>query len=179
MCATLALVGATFPPDHRLEADRAAIVDLSRLWVSVVAKRDPALATLVSSKSEAHYGRLKRFALQADSEALQELHPTDQLQVLFFRLMIEPAALQSMTAGEVLFFAVQQGMIGVDLRRSDELREVIVTGDAARGRLYKFGRDDRADRGLQYFAREDGEWRIDLMELRSFWAPLAEALEAE
>ena len=27
--------------------------------------------------------------------------------------------------------------------------------------------------------KEDGEWRIDLMELRSFWAPLAEALEAE
>ena len=27
--------------------------------------------------------------------------------------------------------------------------------------------------------KEDGDWRIDVMEMRSFWAPLAEALEAE
>lgn len=27
--------------------------------------------------------------------------------------------------------------------------------------------------------KEDGDWRIDVMELRSFWTPLADALEAE
>lgn len=160
--ATLALAGASYTADYGHEADRSAIVDLSARWTAAVANRDPAFAELVSSRSEAHYRRLKHFALHADSGTLQDLPPTDQLQALFFRLMIEPTALQGMTVRDILLFAVDRGMIGQDLRASDELREVVVTGDLAQGRLYKFGRDDRADRGLQYFEREDRGWRVDL-----------------
>ena len=58
--------------------------------------------------------------------------------------------------------AVERQWIGQDLRRSDALREVVVEGDTATGRLYKFGREDRPDRGRQYFIRENGEWRVDL-----------------
>ncbi len=160
--ATLALAGARYAAERGPEADRSAIVALSTRWVAAVANHDPAFPELVSSRSEAHYRRLKHFALHADSETLRDLSPTDQLQALFFRLMIEPAALRGMTVPEILLFAVDRGMIGQDLRASDELREVVVTGDLAQGRLYKFGRDDRADRSLQYFERENGEWRIDL-----------------
>lgn len=142
--------------------ERAAVTELSDRWVTAVASGDPALTDWVSSSSEAHYASLKEHALQADAGRLEDLHPTDQLQALFFRLMLDRVELQAMSPRDLLVFAVEQGMIGSDLRRSDELREVAVSGNFAQGRLYKFGLDDRADRGLQYFEREDGGWRVDI-----------------
>jgi hypothetical protein len=67
-----------------------------------------------------------------------------------------------MSGREILLHAVRERWIGQNLRRSDELREVSVAGARATGRLYKFGRQDRPDRGRQYFLRENGEWRVDL-----------------
>ena len=156
----LAVLACNVESDH--EAERSAVIDLSARWVATVANRDPAFIELVSSASAAHYEKLKHFALHAEASELEDLHPTDQLQALFFRLMLDPVELQSMSPHDVLVFAIAQGMIGSDLRRSDELRDVVVMEDIAQGRLYKFGRDDRSDRGLQYFEREDGAWRIDL-----------------
>ena len=48
------------------------------------------------------------------------------------------------------------------MRRTDELRDVNVQGDTSTGRLFKFGLDDRPDRGRQYFSYEDGRWRVQL-----------------
>jgi len=63
---------------------------------------------------------------------------------------------------ELLHFALERGLVGMDLRASDELREIVVASDRAQGRLYKFGLDARPDRGLQHFVREEGAWRVEL-----------------
>ncbi len=158
----LVFVGTTEARDEKRDADKQEIVELSQRWRTAVASRDPALVEVVSSPSKAHYRELKHAALHADSDTLRRLPPTDQLQALFFRLMLEPGELDSMSAGELILFAVKEGMIGVDLRKTDELRELSIQGEFAQGRLYKFGLDERPDRGLQYFEYEQGQWRINL-----------------
>jgi len=158
----LVLAGATRALSGGVGDAQKEIVDLSERWRTAVSSRNPALSGLVSSASESHYRNLKHMALHGEAGALQDLHPTDQLQALFFRTMLDPMELQAMSPREVIAFAVSTGMIGSDLRKTDELREVVVTGKSAQGRLYKFGRDDRPDRGLQYFEHEEGAWRIDL-----------------
>ena len=158
----LVFVGTTEARDEKRDADKQEIVELSQRWRTAVTSRDPALVEVVSSPSKAHYRELKHAALHADSDTLRRLPPTDQLQALFFRLMLEPGELDSMSAGELILFAVKEGMIGVDLRKTDELRELSIQGEFAQGRLYKFGLDERPDRGLQYFEYEQGQWRINL-----------------
>jgi type II secretory pathway component PulC len=106
------------------------------------------------------------------------LDPIDQLQVMFLRLMLEPEVLQAMNGRELLAFALERGLIGGDLRRSDVLGEIVVGSNSAQGRLYKFGHANRLDRGLQYFALESGGWRIDLRgELERLRAEFASFLE--
>ncbi len=161
LATVLALLLATPSPASHVD-DHGAIEELASQWVERVHGRDASLASLVSREGRRHYGRLRDLALRADANELQRLPIVDQLQTIFLRIMLEPEELESMDESELLFFAVSQGFIGADLRRSDALREISVEGDRAQGRLYKFGLSDRPEQGLQYFVREDGLWRVEL-----------------
>ncbi len=159
VCNTVsAVVSATALPMQ----DEAAITQLAQRWGAAVAAHDGASLALLSANSQAYYSRLQQLALQADAATLQGLEPIEQLQVLFLRLMLEQEQLQAMDARQLFTFALERGLVGQDLRASDALRELTINGDAAQGRLYKFGRDDWPDRDLQYFVREEGVWRVDL-----------------
>jgi hypothetical protein len=156
----LCLALVTGGPD--LDRDESELVALSSRWVSAVANRDPGFFDLLDSSAAEYYQHLRDVALHGEVPVLDALEPTDQLQVLFLRLAIDANQLHEMSGREILVRAIDEQWIGQDLRRTDELREVAVEGDTATGRLYKFGRDDRRDRGRQYFRRENGEWRVDL-----------------
>jgi type II secretory pathway component PulC len=143
-------------------SDVAAVRQVAARWVKAVSARDPACFDLLSRSGRAYYPRMRQLALRADAGELLSLHPVDQLQVLFLRGMLSPTELEAMSERELLVFALEQGFIGADLRAQDALREVVTDSGEARGRLYKFGRDERPDRGLQYFVREDRGWRVDL-----------------
>lgn len=144
------------------ESDRTEIEELAARWVDVVASRDPASYSLLSSGGQAYYPRMREIALYADAEQLRELDSIDQLQAMLLRTLLEPDILESMNAAALLIFAIEHGLVGMDLRALDTLREIAIAGDAATGRLYKFGSDHRPDRSLQYFVREQGSWRIEL-----------------
>ena len=146
----------------KLERDQAEIVALSSRWVSAVAARDPAFVDLLGASAVEHYQRLRDVAFRGGVTELDALGPMDQLQTLFLRLTVDGDQLPEMSGREILVRAVDEHWIGQDLRRTDELREVVVEGNRATGRLYKFGQDDRPDRGRQYFVRESGGWRVDL-----------------
>lgn len=142
--------------------DEPEIISLSSRWVTAVASRSPSFVDLLSTSSASYYEEIRDVALQGGASELNALKPTDQLQALFLRLTIDPGKLRQMSGRELVTRAVAEGWIGQDLRRTDELREVSLQGDTATGRLYKFGQDDRPDRGRQHFVREGGEWRVDL-----------------
>lgn len=144
------------------EGSEAALVELATRWARAVTSETPEVETLVSEGSAAYYAGLADAALHASAARLDTLHPVDQLQVLFLRASLDVSELRTRSGRQILRHAIEQGWIGQDLRVSDDLREVVVDGDRARGRLYKFGRDDRPDRGLQYFVREQDRWRVDI-----------------
>jgi len=142
--------------------DQTAIIQLAVRWSAAAAAHDGTGLALLSAASRVYYPHLQQLALHADAPTLLQLEPIEQLQVLFLRLLPEPDQLQAMDAQQLLAFALQRGLIGQDLRDSDTLRELAIAENSAQGRLYKFGRDDWPDRSLQYFVREEGNWRIDL-----------------
>jgi len=160
LMGSIGLFLAKGAPD--LDRDESELVALSSRWVAAVADRDPGFVDLLSARAAEHYQHLRDVALHGEVPVLDALEPTDQLQVLFLRLAIDINQLHEMSGREILARAIDEQWIGQDLRRTDELREVVVEGDTATGRLYKFGREDRPDRGLQYFSRENGEWLVDL-----------------
>jgi len=147
-----------------------AVVDTERkittameLWLAAVAEKQTGnLAKLVDAESEAYYLRLRNLALTADAEGLSRLSEVDQLQVMFFRLMVDAQQLRTMSAQQLLAFAVEKGFIGMELRLADQLVEIQVSGDTATGRLLKFGRADRPDPYLQYFVKAGGIWQVSL-----------------
>ena len=155
-------VSTAVPDTNTLQQDAAALSQLAARWRAAAVAHDGASLALLSADSQQYYSRLQQLALYADAATLQEREPIEQLQVLFLRLMLEPRQLQAMNGQQLLAFALECGLLGQDLRKSDALREITITGNSAQGRLYKFGRDDWPDRSLQYFVREEGDWRIDL-----------------
>jgi len=162
--AAVALVIIPLTGDSRIaELDsRDAIAALSSQWVRAVHRRDPALGDFVSADGRAHYATLRDLALFADPAQLETLHPTEQLQVLFLRHLAVRGRLQEMSDSEILYFSVSEGLLGMDLRSNDVLRDIVVEGDRAQGTLYKFGSPERPDRGRQTFVRAGGVWRVDL-----------------
>lgn len=156
----LAVVGTGVSAPGR--DDTGEVTRLATLWVEAVSTRDPAGFDMLSHAGKAYYPRMRQLALSADAEALQLLHTADQLQVLLLRGMLEPAELRSMSDPALFRFALEQGFIGANLRSADVLREVVAGSNEAHGRLFKFGLDARPERGLQYFVREQDEWRVEL-----------------
>ena len=143
----------TLPAERQIELLMAS-------WIGAVAeKKADDLIPLVDSQSESYYLRIKELALSGEAGELAALSEVDQLQVMFFRLMIEQEQLRRMTARQLLAFAVEKGFIGMELRHADLLGEIRVTGDTATGRLFKFGKSDRPDRYLQHFVKEQGVWQ--------------------
>jgi len=151
--------GAAWAEDR---GDHVAIERLASDWVAAVASRDDSFISLLSSHGRAYYPRMKEIALHANTDQLQALDMVDQLQAMLLRLMLDPETLQAMDERALLIFAVEHGLMGMDLRARDELREIVISADGAQGRLYKFGEDERRDRSLQYFVRENGTWHVEL-----------------
>jgi len=146
-----------------LSADQTALRTTMQHWTNAVVDEDKdELSKVLSRDSLAFYTDLKELALRGNSEQLAALDFPDQMQVLLLRSMVKPVALEEMAADDVVLFAVKKGMIGVNLRKSDVLAEIVIDGDTARGRLHKFGDPAKPDRYSQYFVREDGGWRVQI-----------------
>lgn len=132
-------------------------------WIAAVTGKTSAdLVNLVDFDSALYYLRLRDLALTANADELSQLSEVDQLQVMFFRLMVDGQQLRIMSAQQLLAFAVEKGFIGMELRRGDLLDDIRFSDDTATGRLLKFGRADRPDRYRQYLVKEQGGWRVSL-----------------
>ena len=132
-------------------------------WITAVAEKQAvSFSNLVDSSSERYYLRLRDHAISTDAEDLLQLSEVDQLQVMFFRLMVDAQQLRDMNAQQLIAFAVEKGFIGMELRHADRLGEIRISGDTATGRLFKFGLTDRPDRYIQHFVKEQGVWQVSL-----------------
>jgi hypothetical protein len=159
---TLLLLGAAARTDPGSALEPEPVAEAAARWVAAVHRQEPAFVELMSRDARAYYPRLREHALRAEARSLQSLPFDEQLQVLFLRHLASPDALASMDEEELILFAREQGLFGMNLRSHDTLEEIRVEGDRAQGRLAKFGRLDRLESGLQYLVREGGVWKVEL-----------------
>src|SRR5690606_23706147 len=102
-------------------------------------------------------------ALTLDRDGLRAIHLSDRIYTLLLRHTLQPAALQEMSGGEVVAYAVPAGWIGREGANRLELGHYRVEGDAASGTILH--PDGRPTEFTIAFAREEGRWLLDLVAL--------------
>ena len=163
MAALLAFAtasGASLPADSSVQQ---GIRQVMSAWINAAHKGDKsAVAALLDDAGHRYFHDIRELALHGTVKELAELHEVDQLQALFFRLMIDGDELAAMDVQAMVAFALDNGLIGMELRRSDVLSELEIDGDHASGRLLKLGQSSRPDPYRQYFVRENESWRVSI-----------------
>src|SRR3546814_4519060 len=79
-------------------------------------------------------------ALTLDRDGLHGIHLSDRIYALLLRHTLQPAALEGMSGGEVVAYAVGAGWIGRDGANRLELGDYRIEGDAASGTILQIGR---------------------------------------
>ena len=127
---------------------------------AILAGNGAKAAELVSRETLAFYDETRRLALFGDAEALQEQSLVTQIQILTFRLRVPPEKLESLSAKELVAYAIDQGWIGKDSVLQLQPGTVHAEGDVALLKVVVDGKE--VDIGFR-LEREEGTWRLNLL----------------
>lgn len=119
-------------------------------------------AELVTERTRTLYRGFADSALTLDKPGLDGLHVMDRISVMQLRHQMTRQQLESMSGGEIVAYAVDQGWIGKDGAARLQVGDFIVQGDSASAPV--LGGDGEETLLRMRFAREDGLWRFDLVE---------------
>lgn len=120
-------------------------------------------AELVTQRTHALYRGFADSALRLDKPRLDELHVMDRMSVMQLRHQMTRQQLESMSGGEIVAYAVDNGWIGKDGAARLQVGDFTVEGDSASAPI--LGGDGKETLLRMRFAREDGLWRLDLVEM--------------
>jgi len=127
-----------------------------------------AAADLVTRSSRDFYRKAADHALTLDKTGLERLHVLDRLTVMQLRHEMSRAQLESMDGRQIVAYAVDQGWIGRDSAASLQVGTFAVDGDNATAPVISNGQETPL---LLHFAREDGGWRLDLVQMMELSRP--------
>lgn len=122
-----------------------------------------AAAEVVTQSSRDYFRSLADQALTLDRAGLHELHLTDRLYALLLRHDLDRQTLQSMTGGEVVSYAVDEGWIGRSGASQLRLGHYEIDGDRASGVILQ--PDGMQSTFKMEFVKEGGRWLLDLVAL--------------
>lgn len=120
-------------------------------------------ASAVTQGSRDRYRLYADQALTLDRQGLNQLHTADRVTVMLLRHSLDRRQLKSMTGGEIIAYAVDQGWIDKDSASRIRLGDFAVKDDFASAAL--LGNGGEVSPFRLEFLREDGEWRLDLAEM--------------
>lgn len=120
-------------------------------------------ANAVTQGSRDYYRAYADQALTLDRQGLKQLHVADRVTVMLLRHSLDRQQLESMTGGEIIAYAVEQGWIDKESTARIRLGDYAVQGDFASAAL--LGKDGAASPFKLEFLMEDGQWRLDLAEM--------------
>ena len=164
---------AVFPgaADASEEERLSATFDAYR--VAVLNGRGSAAADLVTGETIAYYQSSRDDALTLSRAELETRPIIDQIQILSLRQYLDAAELQGMDGRGLFIWAVDEGLVGEEGVRRIELTDFSIRDNDATGLVSAGGK--RSTFRFR-FAREDGEWRLDLL---SVMAPVSSVMEAQ
>lgn len=118
-------------------------------------------AGLVAGKTIQYYNALIGLVLEADSGKLILTGPLEKFTVLAIRQTVDWKILRTMEGKDLFAYAIANGMIGKGISKTT-IGNIELKNDAlARAELLIEGKQTNK---FTYFYREEGRWRVDLME---------------
>lgn len=161
--ALLTLLGviaqaAPSPPD--------ALRQLYADYNAALMSRDGSTASsFLHSNIVAGYGETLLLARAATRDEMQRAPAHKKLIALYLRAAAPPEDIAAMKdARDVVVFMVRTGALRSDAQMSMDLRDFTVSGDEAFAWLHAAGRNTNL---RLRFAKEAGEWKIDLTDLNA------------
>ena len=145
-----------------------------RYRAAVTARDGAAALALVTAGSIAHQDRLRALALTATPAEVAALPPADRLMVLRLRHEFTAEELRPLTGAELIRIAVEEAWSSPKVLAPLTVAGVEQVGEVTTLRVERAGEPVPMRLLLR---REDGSWRLDLVELaRGSDAALAETL---
>lgn len=130
---------------------------------SILAGDGAAAAALVTQRTHALYRGFADGALTLDKPGLDGLPVMDRMSVLQLRHQMTRQQLESMSGSEIVAYAVDHGWIGKDGAARLQVGHFTVDGSSATAPI--LGGDGKETLLRMRFTREEGIWRLDLVEL--------------
>ncbi|PPK87360.1 hypothetical protein CLV84_0300 [Neolewinella xylanilytica] len=112
----------------------------------------------VDSRTLAYYGDMLEKTRTADSATVDALPIMDKLMVLAIRHRTSHADLLRFDAEKLFVYAIEQGMVGKSSVMHNEIGEVELDGNYARGKLVVNGTPAPA----HFDFYDEGGWKVDL-----------------
>jgi hypothetical protein len=122
-------------------------------------------ASRVTNATHEYFGELRTLALEAERAHLETLVLERVFSVLLFRARLSRAELERMTGRDLYAHAVAKGWVGKNDTGALGIGDVEVIGDSASAMSTKVD----VPTGLKlHFIRQDGAWRVDVMNLMKY-----------
>lgn len=116
----------------------------------------------IAERTIQFYDSMAVLARTADSLQVDSLSLIDKLTVLTLRARTPNDLLFSYEGKEVFIFAIDEGMVGKDDVRNNELGKIFLGENFARAAMVVSGQETPLE---MYFRLEDGIWKLDLTSL--------------
>lgn len=118
----------------------------------------------VDSRTKKYYSDLLHDVKMADSLRVDSLPLIDKITILRIRSAASKTEIGSMQGTDAFLFAIKNGMVGKSSVANNELGEIIIEENFAKGQLLATGQ--KTDYYFHFY-KEEGEWKIDLTSLFS------------
>jgi len=146
------------------QEEAAAVRDSFLFYKTAILTGDgETAAELVTQRTHALYRGFADSALTLDKPGLDALHVMDRISVMQLRHQMTRRQLESMSGEEIVAYAVDNGWIGKDGAARLQVGDFTVDGSFATAPI--LGADGKETLLRMRFAREDGVWRLDLVEM--------------
>lgn len=123
----------------------------------------PMAASLVTASTLAEYETCRKLALDSSDTDFAKLNQLAVVMVFQIRFLLAKSKLQEMTGREVFEWGVSGGMVKKDTLAAMELHKVQYDAATAYATVSQHGKV--AADGLFTFRKEDGRWKLDMMEI--------------
>ena len=126
---------------------------------AIMNDKGPEAVEHVDSRTINYYAEMLETAIKADSATVAELELLDKLMVLLLRHRTPKDKLLKFDGKELLIYAIESGMVGKNTVMNNEIGDVEITEEHARGQLVIKG--EPAPLYMDFY-KENGQWKVDL-----------------
>jgi len=138
-------------------------------------------AEFVDSRTIKYYSDILEKTKNADSTTVNELNIMDRLMVFSVRHRTPKEDILSFDGKQLLVYAIKEGMVGKSSVANNEIGEISIDEQFAKGQLVAYGTPAPA---YFHFYEEDGAWKIDLTSIfpiatQAFQQMLDEKMDSE